>query len=129
MLIHSLNLPKTCVFLGYNVNVFIFVHIDADDDFQVPDWHVGQCQSGTWGAPKIQFTTQTYNIAKNTRNLRLGVHAYCSWTYLNGSPFGGFQQVYSDQNNVWYVSNYAWGNYESGGTISVTCLNLPGAGV
>ncbi|WP_252151702.1 hypothetical protein, partial [Escherichia coli] len=124
-----LNLPKTCVFLGYNVNVFIFVHIDADDDFQVPDWHVGQCQSGTWGAPKIQFTTQTYNIAKNTRNLRLGVHAYCSWTYLNGSPFGGFQQVYSDQNNVWYVSNYAWGNYESGGTISVTCLNLPGAGV
>nr|MCJ4300841.1 hypothetical protein [Klebsiella pneumoniae] len=86
------------------------------------------CQSGTWGAPKIQFTTQTYNIAKNTRNLRLGVHAYCSWTYLNGSPFGGFQQVYSDQNNVWYVSNYAWGNYESGGTISVTCLNLPGAG-
>ncbi|BBW79133.1 hypothetical protein THOKLE011_P10290 (plasmid) [Klebsiella michiganensis] len=66
-------------------------------------------QSGTWGAPKIQFTTQTYNIAKNTRNLRLGVHAYCSWTYLNGSPFGGFQQVYSDQNNVWYVSNYAWG--------------------
>ncbi|GAB0859213.1 hypothetical protein LL13F58_36820 [Escherichia coli] len=128
MLIHSLNLPKTCVFLGYNVNVFIFVHIDADDDFQVPDWHVGQCQSGTWGAPKIQFTTQTYNIAKNTRNLRLGVHAYCSWTYLNGSPFGGFQQVYSDQNNVWYVSNYAWGNYESGGTISVTCLNLPGAG-
>ncbi|EGU8989915.1 shufflon protein C, partial [Salmonella enterica] len=26
-------------------------------------------------------------------------------------------------------SNYAWGNYESGGTISVTCLNLPGAGV
>jgi len=25
--------------LGYNVNVFIFVHIDADDDFQVPDWH------------------------------------------------------------------------------------------
>ncbi|MCD3742907.1 shufflon protein C [Escherichia coli] len=86
------------------------------------------CQSGTWGAPKIQFTTQTYNIAKNTRNLRLGVHAYCSWTYLNGSPFGGFQQVYSDQNNVWYVSNYAWGNYESGGTISVTCLNIPGAG-
>ncbi|OYJ44342.1 prepilin, shufflon protein A, partial [Escherichia coli] len=36
------------MFLGYNVNVFIFVHIDADDDFQVPDWHVGQCQSGTW---------------------------------------------------------------------------------
>ncbi|MGO0333100.1 hypothetical protein ACTMM6_22720, partial [Escherichia coli] len=122
-------LPKTCVFLGYNLIFFIFVHIDAYDDFQVRDWHVGQCKSGTWGAPKIQFTTQTYNIAKNTRNLRLGVHAYCSWTYLNGSPFGGFQQVYSDQNNVWYVSNYAWGNYESGGTISVTCLNLPGAGV
>lgn len=51
------------------------------------------------------------------------------WTYLNGSPFGGFQKVYSDKNNVWYVNNYAWGNYESGGTISVTCLNIPGAGI
>ncbi|AWT21932.1 hypothetical protein IN01_22860 [Salmonella enterica subsp. enterica] len=30
------------MFLGYNVNVFIFVHIDADDDFQVPDWHGGR---------------------------------------------------------------------------------------
>ncbi|MDU9468073.1 hypothetical protein F8B96_27595, partial [Escherichia coli] len=37
------------MFLGYNVNVFIFVHIDADDDFQVPDWHWPTCQSGTWG--------------------------------------------------------------------------------
>ncbi|NKH10380.1 prepilin, shufflon protein A, partial [Salmonella enterica subsp. enterica serovar Infantis] len=36
------------MFLGYNVNVFIFVHIDADDDFQVPDWHWPTCQSGTW---------------------------------------------------------------------------------
>ncbi|WP_251363128.1 MULTISPECIES: prepilin, shufflon protein A, partial [Enterobacteriaceae] len=26
----------------------IFVHIDADDDFQVPDWHWPTCQSGTW---------------------------------------------------------------------------------
>ncbi|MFK9069973.1 hypothetical protein ACJEDV_21325, partial [Escherichia coli] len=69
------------------------------------------------------------NIGKNTRNLSIGVHAYCSWTYLNGAPFGGFQQVYSDQNKVWYVNNYAWGNYESGGTITVTCLNLPGAGI
>ncbi|TNK49176.1 hypothetical protein CI641_023755 [Escherichia coli] len=53
------------MFLGYNVNVFIFVHIDADDDFQVPDWHVGQCQSGTpdnrwfaqWFLHKLRFTT------------------------------------------------------------------------
>ncbi|MBE0062233.1 shufflon protein C, partial [Escherichia coli] len=29
--------------------------------FHVPDWHWPTCQSGTWGAPKIQFTTQTYN--------------------------------------------------------------------
>ncbi|WP_254702151.1 hypothetical protein [Salmonella enterica] len=78
---------------------------------------------------KVNFTTSTYNIGKNTRNLSIGVHAYCSWTYLNGAPFGGFQQVYSDQNKVWYVNNYAWGNYESGGTITVTCLNLPGAGI
>ncbi|EBL4995258.1 hypothetical protein JO94_24355 [Salmonella enterica subsp. enterica serovar Senftenberg] len=45
------------MFLGYNVNVFIFVHIDADDDFQVPDWHVGQCQSGRWsGGNKINYS-------------------------------------------------------------------------
>ncbi|EGG9792641.1 shufflon system plasmid conjugative transfer pilus tip adhesin PilV, partial [Escherichia coli] len=87
------------------------------------------CQSGVWRSTEIKFTTQTYNIGKNIRNFRLGVHAYCAWTYLNGSPFGGFQQVYSDKNNVWYVNNYAWGNYESGGTISVTCLNIPGAGI
>ncbi len=40
----------------------------------------------------------------------------------------GFSR-YTDQNKVWYVNNYAWGNYESGGTITVTCLNLPGAGI
>ncbi len=97
--------------------------------FHVPDWHGGQCQSGIWTTAKVNFTTSTYNIGKNTRNLSIGVHAYCSWTYLNGAPFGGFQQVYSDQNKVWYVNNYAWGNYESGGTITVTCLNLPGAGI
>nr|WP_252859771.1 hypothetical protein [Shigella sonnei] len=34
--------------MGYNVNVFIFVHIDADDDFQVPDWHVGQKKKYNW---------------------------------------------------------------------------------
>ncbi|EFA0374929.1 shufflon system plasmid conjugative transfer pilus tip adhesin PilV [Escherichia coli] len=87
------------------------------------------CQSGIWATTKMNFTTSTYNIGKNTRNLSIGVHAYCSWTYLNGSPFGGFQQIYADQNKVWYVNNYAWGNYESGGTITVTCLNLPGAGI
>ncbi|MEW3275941.1 hypothetical protein, partial [Escherichia coli] len=90
-----------------------------------PDWHGGQCQSGIWTTTKMNFTTSTYNIGKNTRNLSIGVHAYCSWTYLNGSPFGGFQQIYADQNKVWYVNNYAWGNYESGGTITVTCLNQP----
>ncbi|HFV6561387.1 TPA: shufflon protein C, partial [Escherichia coli] len=95
-------------------------------DFHEPDWHGGQCQSGIWTTTKMNFTTSTYNIGKNTRNLSIGVHAYCSWTYLNGSPFGGFQQIYADQNKVWYVNNYAWGNYESGGTITVTCLNLPG---
>ena len=97
--------------------------------FHVPDWHWPPCQSGIWTTAEVNFTTSTYNIGKNTRNLSIGVHAYCSWTYLNGAPFGGFQQVYSDQNKVWYVNNYAWGNYESGGTITVTCLNLPGAGI
>ncbi|EAO5494001.1 shufflon protein C [Salmonella enterica] len=87
------------------------------------------CQSGLWQSLQIKFTVQSYNIGKNTRNLSIGTHAYCSWTYLNGSPQGGFQQLYSDSSNRWFVNNYAWGGYESGGTISVTCLNLPGAGI
>ncbi|EDR4904968.1 hypothetical protein C8868_004889 [Salmonella enterica] len=40
--------------MGYNVNVFIFVHIDADDDFHVPDWHVGQQR-------------QQFNLSSDTR--------------------------------------------------------------
>ncbi|EAP1942267.1 shufflon protein C [Salmonella enterica] len=116
--------------VGYKVKDVTDVHgADEPIDFHEPDWHGGQCQSGIWTTAKVNFTTSTYNIGKNTRNLSIGVHAYCSWTYLNGAPFGGFQQVYSDQNKVWYVNNYAWGNYESGGTITVTCLNLPGAGI
>ena len=78
---------------------------------------------------KNELHYQYIQYRENTRNLSIGVHAYCSWTYLNGSPVGGFQQIYADQNKVWYVNNYAWGNYESGGTITVTCLNLPGAGI
>ena len=87
------------------------------------------CQSGIWQTSQIRFTIQSYNIGKDTRNLSIGRHAYCSWTYLNGSPLGGFQQVYSDSENNWFVNNYRWGDYESGATITVTCLNLPGAGI
>ncbi|WP_438418964.1 hypothetical protein [Escherichia coli] len=74
---------------------------------------------------QMNFTTST----GQPKSIETGIWRTCSWTYLNGAPFGGFQQVHSDQNKVWYVNNYAWGNYESGGTITVTCLNLPGAGI
>ncbi|EDH8151855.1 shufflon protein C [Salmonella enterica subsp. enterica serovar Agona] len=87
------------------------------------------CQSGIWISYRLNFNIQTFNVGKNVRNQYLGVHAYCAWTNLNGSPLGGFQEIHSNGSNGWYVSNYRWGNYESGGTISVTCLNLPGAGL
>ncbi|QBF94326.1 shufflon protein C (plasmid) [Escherichia coli] len=93
------------------------------------------CQSGSWTiAPTLNVSryTEYVQIGKCTWQYLVLVRissAYCAWTYLNGSPFGGFQQVYSDSNNNWYVNNYAWDNYASGGTISVTCLNLPNAGV
>ncbi|MGJ8406089.1 hypothetical protein ACSGF5_26095, partial [Escherichia coli] len=116
--------------VGYKVKDVTDVHGAAEPiDFHEPDWHWPPCQSGAWKYTTLNFTTSTYNIGKNTYNKSIGVHAYCAWTYLNGSPFGGFQQVYSDSNNNWYVNNYAWDNYASGGTISVTCLNLPNAGV
>ncbi|CHG81930.1 shufflon protein B' [Salmonella enterica subsp. enterica serovar Typhi] len=87
------------------------------------------CQSGIWSSYRLNFNIQTFNVGKNVRNQYIGVHAYCAWTYLNGSPLGGFQEIHSNGSNGWYISNYRWGNYESGGTISVTCLNLPGAGL
>jgi len=82
-----------------------------------------------WKSSDTKFSIQTYNIGKNVTAQDIGIHAYCSWTNLNGSPFGGFQNVYSDSSKRWFVTNTKWGNYESGGTISVTCMNLPGAGI
>ncbi|EAW1321603.1 shufflon protein C [Salmonella enterica subsp. diarizonae] len=94
-----------------------------------PDWHFSQtCQYGVWKTSQIKVKVQSYNIGKNTRNRSIGLHAYCSWTYLNGSPLGGYQKVYSDGSSHWFVDNYQWGNYESGSIITVTCLDLPGAG-
>ncbi|ECA9828305.1 shufflon protein C [Salmonella enterica subsp. enterica serovar Saintpaul] len=87
------------------------------------------CQSGIWTSSKLQLNVQRFNVGKNVRDQYLGIHAYCAWTNLNGSPLGGFQEIYSNGSNGWYVSNFRWGSYESGGTISVTCLNLPGAGL
>ena len=87
------------------------------------------CQSGVWKSLLSKFSVQTFNVEKNTTDRDIGNHAYCSWTNLTGAPFGGFQKVYSDSSNRWFVTNTRWGDYESGGTIAVTCLNLPGAGI
>lgn len=87
------------------------------------------CQSGVWKSFQNKFSIQAFDVGKNVTNSDIGIHAYCSWTNLNGSPFGGFQKVYADSSNRWFVTNTRWGDYESGGTITVTCLNLPGAGI
>lgn len=87
------------------------------------------CQSGVWQSFQNKFSIQAFNVGKNITDKDIGTHAYCSWTHLNGSPFGGFQKVYADSSNRWFVTNTRWGDYESGGTITVTCLNLPGAGI
>ncbi len=57
-----------------------------------PDWHWPPCQSGAWKYTTLNFTTSTYNIGKNTYNKSIGVHAYCAWTYLNGSPLAVFNK-------------------------------------
>lgn len=87
------------------------------------------CQSGVWKSFQNKFSIQAFDVGKNITNRDIGIHAYCSWTNLNGSPFGGFQKVYADSSNRWFVTNTRWGDYESGGTITVTCINLPGAGI
>ncbi|MEC3900451.1 hypothetical protein SM147_23425, partial [Salmonella enterica] len=106
-LIHSLNLPKTCVFLGYNVNVFIFVHIDADDDFQVPDWHVGQCQSGTWRKSNSGSTVITGRIANGQQiPLPTGFSAsQCSWSVSNAENPQGWKPNYFAGSVATYDAN------------------------
>ncbi|TRG81388.1 shufflon protein C, partial [Salmonella enterica subsp. enterica serovar Senftenberg] len=36
---------------------------------------------------------------------------------------------YSDGKNGWRVTNTPYNGYQTGATVSVTCLNLPGAGI
>lgn len=86
------------------------------------------CQSGVWTSGEVKFTTQVYNIGQNVKDQYLGVHAYCSWTYLLGAPLGGTQKIYNNGNN-WYVTNTPWDGWQTGSIVSVTCLNLPGAGI
>ncbi|EAO6819016.1 shufflon protein C [Salmonella enterica] len=90
---------------------------------------LNNCQSGAWKSFQNKFSIQAFDVGKNVTNRDIGIHAYCSWTNLNGSPFGGFQKVYADRSNRWFVTNTRWGDYESGGTITVTCLNLLGDGI
>ena len=78
---------------------------------------------------KTDFNIQVYTIKRNVSNQYIGTHAYCSWTGLSGSPMGGTQNIYSRQKNEWYVSNLPYDGWASGVSVSVTCLNLPGAGM
>ncbi|HBM0952511.1 TPA: shufflon system plasmid conjugative transfer pilus tip adhesin PilV [Enterobacter kobei] len=87
------------------------------------------CQSGRWKSGQVKFNTQVYNIGQNVKDQYIGIHAYCSWTYLFSAPLGGTQKVYSDGNNGWRVTNTPYNGYQTGSTVSVTCLNLPGAGI
>ncbi|ECL5950624.1 shufflon protein C [Salmonella enterica] len=86
------------------------------------------CQSGRWISGQTRFTTQVYDIGQNVNAQYLGIHAYCSWTHLFSAPLGGRQRVYN-VGNTWYVTNTPYGGFQTGATVSVTCLNLPGAGL
>ncbi|EAA5621041.1 shufflon system plasmid conjugative transfer pilus tip adhesin PilV [Salmonella enterica] len=86
------------------------------------------CQSGIWVSGQNRFTTQLYDIGQNVNAQYIGIHAYCSWTHLFSAPLGGRQRVYN-VGNAWYVTNTPYGGFQTGSTVSVTCLNLPGAGL
>ncbi|EAB3870734.1 shufflon protein C [Salmonella enterica] len=91
--------------------------------------HLAECKDGVWVGSQMKFTVQTYNIGQNVRDQYIGIHAYCSWTYLIGAPLGGVQKIYTNGNNGWYVTNTPWDGWQTGSIVSVTCLNLPGAGM
>ncbi|MCB4541133.1 MULTISPECIES: hypothetical protein, partial [Enterobacteriaceae] len=90
-----------------NVNVFIFVHIDADDDFQVPDWHVGQCQSGTWRKSNSGSTVITGRIANGQQiPLPTGFSAsQCSWSVSNAENPQGWKPNYFAGSVATYDAN------------------------
>ncbi|ELO1853316.1 hypothetical protein AB0827_003098 [Escherichia coli] len=102
------------MFLGYNVNVFIFVHIDADDDFQVPDWHVGQCQSGTWrtigGKLKVtQLSTTGY----------LGQFDFCAVARMGNAEDAHYCQVVESP-----AGSRKWYKYEHKTGCIASCVTL-----
>ncbi|HAF2578375.1 TPA: shufflon protein C [Salmonella enterica] len=78
-------------------------------------------------APVPRFTTQVYDIGQNVNAQYIGIHAFCSWTHLFSAPLGGRQKVFN-VGNAWYVTNTPYGGFQTGSIVSVTCLNLPGAG-
>ncbi|WP_233588802.1 shufflon protein C [Citrobacter freundii] len=115
--------------LDYRVSAITETEFGQASAIEHREYLLRSCQSGVWQSFQNKFSIQAFNVGKNITDKDIGTHAYCSWTHLNGSPFGGFQKVYADSSNRWFVTNTRWGDYESGGTITVTCLNLPGAGI
>ncbi|HFP7330276.1 hypothetical protein V8946_00045 (plasmid) [Escherichia coli] len=75
-----------------------------------------------------EISVKTGNNARNGGKNSLNRLIRCVCGKKIGPDPRNFNQRVSLGRNDLLIRTFPWGNYESGGTISVTCLNLPGAG-
>ncbi|MDM8927467.1 hypothetical protein QU862_32390, partial [Escherichia coli] len=112
----SLNFPRAFVVVGYKVKDVTDVHgADEPIDFHEPDWHGGQCQSGSWkgNKEKEHFTvygtsgcghTVSYAVCPSGSILVSGGYQLTAWSQDNRNPFNSPDSTYPDwANNRWIV--------------------------
>ncbi len=102
--------------VGYKVKDVTDVHgADEPIDFHEPDWHGGQCQSGSWkgNKEKEHFTvygtsgcghTVSYAVCPSGSILVSGGYQLTAWSQDNRNPFNSPDSTYPDwANNRWIV--------------------------
>ena len=102
--------------VGYKVKDVTDVHgADEPIDFHEPDWHGGQCQSGSWkgNKEKEHFTvygtsgcghTVSYAVCPSGSTLVSGGYQLTAWSQDNRNPFNSPDSTYPDwANNRWIV--------------------------
>lgn len=82
--------------------------------FHEPDWHGGQCQSGSWTSSqkKERFTvygisgcghTPSYAVCPDGSDLVSGGYQLTAWSQDNRNPFNSPDSSYPDWNNKRWV--------------------------
>ncbi|MGT5269976.1 hypothetical protein ACRWE6_18620, partial [Escherichia coli] len=99
--------PRAFVVVGYKVKDVTDVHGAAEPiDFHEPDWHGGQCQSGSW----IRVSGSTVLTGKIANGERLPLPSgfsasQCTWSVSNAENPHGWKPNYFAGSVATYDSN------------------------